>query len=260
MPDCLIGFGANLGDPQEMLTRVAKRIEQVGIDILGISNLIKTTAIGGDSNQPDYFNAVIRIKTASTAVELIRFLLRMEEQLGRVRGVRWESRPIDLDLLLFGDEVIQLVDEKLDVRIPHPRMSFRRFVLQPAAAVAPDMMHPVIGATIQELLDRINRKRNLILIVGPDSNDSQMDQAISQLTAQTCFGDYEFLWAHSPQDFERYSTSAKLLIRFQKQPGELQNGNHGELDFRGPTLILNQDHSDQWVLEITAAIDAMRPL
>ena len=147
----LIGLGSNLGERETHLTRAWEILgETSGVVPLRISRFYETEPVlfSPDEVQPMYLNAVGLLETELHATELLRAMQALEEKLGRVRTRRWEARTIDLDLLLFGDLIVQ--SEELIV--PHPRMTERLFVLEPAAEIAPDILHPITKKTISQLL------------------------------------------------------------------------------------------------------------
>ena len=168
MQPCLVSLGANLGDRERLLTQAMDRLSAHGA-ILDprASSFLTTRPIGGPAGQGEFLNAAMRFRTALPASELIALLQQIENSLGRKRAVRWGPRTIDLDLLLYGDCVIDLPG----LLVPHPRMAFRRFVLAPAAEVAPEMTHPTIGWSISRLLDNLNRSETLVSIAGASGTD-----------------------------------------------------------------------------------------
>ncbi len=164
MANCLIGLGANLGDRLATLGAAVRRLESSpGVDVLAQSQWIESAAVGGPADQPPFLNGAVLVETTLGPAELLAVLLRIEDALGRVRGVRWGPRKIDLDLLLYD----QLVADSPELTLPHPRMAFRRFVLEPAAQIAPEMVHPTIGWTLRELLQHLMRATPYVAIAGP---------------------------------------------------------------------------------------------
>src|SRR5690606_5317956 len=114
---------------------------------LTASRFHATAPVGGPEGQDDFLNAAARLTTTLPVEELHRRLIEIEQQQGRVRIERWGARKLDLDLLLYDDRVIQ----SRTLTVPHPRMSFRKFVLAPALEVAPDMRHPRLQCELADL-------------------------------------------------------------------------------------------------------------
>jgi 2-amino-4-hydroxy-6-hydroxymethyldihydropteridine diphosphokinase len=115
----------------------------------------------GVTDQPPFFNAVLRLSTRLAPLELLHRLQRIESQVfDRTRLLRWGPRTMDLDLLLYGSEVVS--DDELI--IPHPRMVERRFVLEPLCALAPDLIHPVLGRSMAELLAALPEGETVVQI------------------------------------------------------------------------------------------------
>ncbi|MEW6388699.1 MAG: 2-amino-4-hydroxy-6-hydroxymethyldihydropteridine diphosphokinase [Thermodesulfobacteriota bacterium] len=147
-----IGLGANLGDPPRQLQEALVRLGEVEeVEVLQVSAFYLTPPLG-PPGQPWYVNGVAQIRTRLTPEELFRVLLRIEKEMGRVRGERWGPRLIDLDLLLYDGEI--LAGPALVV--PHPEMHRRAFVMVPLAEIAPQAWHPVLQKTIAELLAELD--------------------------------------------------------------------------------------------------------
>lgn len=151
MKKAYIGIGSNIGDPRRNCREATDRIGRIdGCKIISVSGLYLTQPVGV-SGQDWYINRAVSVSTGMKAHDLLRILSGMEQDMGRVRTVKWGPRIIDLDILLFGQDVIN--DSIL--RVPHPMMHLRRFVMAPMAELAPDLMHPVLGKTMAELFREI---------------------------------------------------------------------------------------------------------
>ena len=123
----------------------------------------ETAPIGGPPGQAAFLNGAVKLETPLPPHELLGCLQQIEGELGRRRAERWGPRPIDLDLLLY-DELILTTPELV---LPHPRMAWRRFVLEPAAEVAGSMIHPTIRWTLARLLAHLNESMPYVAITGP---------------------------------------------------------------------------------------------
>ena len=146
-----IGVGANLGRPLEQCREAIRRVgEREGITLLRQASFYRTEPIG-DPDQPWYVNTVIEIRTTLTPRSLLLGMEEIEQQMGRHRSaVKWEPRVIDLDLLLYGQEVV----DEADLIIPHPELQRRRFVLIPLNEIASYALHPSFGVSVRGLLTR----------------------------------------------------------------------------------------------------------
>ena len=124
-----------------------------GCHVSACSSLFKTEP-EGVTEQDWYVNCVVELMTTQIPAQILTGLLAIESSMGRVRKKRWEARIIDLDLILFGQEII----ESHDLVVPHPLMHKRRFVLEPLVQLAPDLVHPVLKTTISQILSQLNSK------------------------------------------------------------------------------------------------------
>jgi len=147
-----IGLGSNLGDRRAYIKRAIKLLgRDEHIKVVRVSNVLETAPLGG-VNQPKYLNAVAELKTTLSAQDLHKTLVRIETALGRVRGKKWLPRTIDLDLLLFGQEVVN----SPHLTIPHPQMHLRSFVLKGLCQLNGGLLHPVMKVSLSELNARLN--------------------------------------------------------------------------------------------------------
>ena len=152
---CYIGLGSNLGDREANLRCALEQIAQEeGVEITRVSRFYETEPVGGPP-QGMYLNGAAELATTLPPEELLDALQRVEKRLGRKRGVKWGPRKIDLDILLYAQEVIRT--ERLTV--PHPLMHERRFVLEPLCEIAPGAFHPVLRKTASELLRSLHEAR-----------------------------------------------------------------------------------------------------
>jgi len=151
MASVLIGMGSNLGDRQGWLRHALKRLDQdAQTRVAGVSPLFETDPVGGPAGQGAFLNACAVLATERDPADLLAFMLRIEQEAGRVRTVKDAPRTLDLDILLFGDQVIQ--EEGLTV--PHPAMTQRCFVMTAAAEVAGDWQHPTEERSLTALAQR----------------------------------------------------------------------------------------------------------
>ncbi len=147
-----IGLGSNLGNRREYLDKALKLLSEANqIELERVSDFIETAALG-DKSQPNYLNAVAQIKTSLFPEKLHEKLIEVENTLGRERKEKWASRTIDLDLLLFGEQVINT--DKLTV--PHKQMHLRSFVLNGLCQLNPELIHPVMKVSVRQLASRLN--------------------------------------------------------------------------------------------------------
>ena len=141
-----IALGSNLGDKEKNLRRALLLLTQQGVEVVRVSSFLSTEPYGV-TEQPQFLNAVACVRTSLTPLALLDVLLATELAMGRVRLRHWGERNIDLDLLLYEDVVLDMPR----LRLPHPDMQNRDFVLLPLAEIAPELKHPTLQKTIWEL-------------------------------------------------------------------------------------------------------------
>jgi 2-amino-4-hydroxy-6-hydroxymethyldihydropteridine diphosphokinase len=144
-----LSLGSNVGDREAQLQEARAKLAAVG-RVVAESSFYETEPVEF-TQQPWFLNCVLALETSKTPQELIAAVLRIEVEMGRRRMQKKGPRTIDIDILLFDDTI---VDSK-ELTIPHPAMHQRRFVLEPLAEIAPELLHPVLKKTIGELLDSL---------------------------------------------------------------------------------------------------------
>lgn len=189
MARCLIGCGANAGEPRTQLDRAVELLGSMpGIHLLAVSRTRQTAPVGGPPGQPPFVNGACLVDTDLEPHDLLDVLAAVENTFQRDRAVRWGPRTIDLDLLLYDDCVIDGMSGAAEggraaLTVPHPRMATRRFVLEPCAEIAPDAVHPLSGCTVRELLDNISGPALHVAVVGvPGSGAREVATAIADAT------------------------------------------------------------------------------
>jgi 2-amino-4-hydroxy-6-hydroxymethyldihydropteridine diphosphokinase len=157
-----LSLGSNLGDRSKNLRDVIAALPAAGIDVTRISSMYETEPVDY-LEQPWFVNMVVEAETELAPAELLEALRRIETQMGSEKLIAKGPRLIDMDVLLYGDAVI----DTPDLQIPHPRMHLRRFVLEPLAEIAPRARHPISGLSVAELLARTPDKSAIRKMNGP---------------------------------------------------------------------------------------------
>ncbi len=177
MHRALIGLGANLGDRQQTLAFAVQRLREAAGILLEESWWRETAAVGGPSGQPAFLNGAVTVATLLPPKPLLSVLQSIELELGRQRTERWGARVVDLDLLLYDDVVL----DSDELKLPHPRMAFRRFVLEPAAEIAADMVHPTTGWTVGRLFAHLSAALPHLAIAGlPGAGKTRLAKRLAE--------------------------------------------------------------------------------
>ncbi|HEU5117599.1 MAG TPA: 2-amino-4-hydroxy-6-hydroxymethyldihydropteridine diphosphokinase [Isosphaeraceae bacterium] len=177
----LIGLGSNLGDRAGHLEKAVDGLSRIpDSGVIAVSSWHSTCPVGGPVGQGEFLNAAALLETECPARDLLVHLHEIESREGRTRVIRWDARPLDLDLLLFGAEQIH----EPDLIVPHPRMTVRRFVLAPAAEIAPDLVEPRTGRSVSDLLRNLDR-RPLILVLDRRLDKSSLGDSDDWVIVQT---------------------------------------------------------------------------
>lgn len=212
MIPCLVALGSNLGDRQSFLDAAIDACGSIPeTECVAVSPIHTTRAIGGPPEQGEFLNAAVKLETRLDVGALFRQLQQIELRLGRARKERWSARTVDLDLLLFG----QLICSTPDLIVPHPWLCLRRFVLEPAVAIAPDMVHPIVGWTIRQLYEHLRFAEKYVAITGVDR--PLVSDIVHQLQRATGV-DVE----HDPLDEEASPTGGRSVRTAEKSLELLQ--------------------------------------
>jgi 2-amino-4-hydroxy-6-hydroxymethyldihydropteridine diphosphokinase len=176
MARCLVGCGSNLGRRREQLDRAVELLRFMpGVRMLAVSRFRETRPVGGPVGQAPYLNGACLLETDLGPHDVLGMLAAVENTLHRERTERWGERTLDLDLLLYDD----LVLDDAALTVPHPRMTTRRFVLEPAVEIAADVQHPLAACSLRTLLDNISAPHPLVAVVGvPGSGAAEVAAAV----------------------------------------------------------------------------------
>ncbi len=229
----LIGLGSNLGDRKAVLDGAVARLRQTPeLLVRSVSTYHETKPVGGPAGQGPFLNAAAALETTLEPIALLHRLQQIEADAGRVRTVRWGERTLDLDVLLFGDEII----DRPDLSVPHPRMGVRRFVLVPLEEIAPDARDPLTGRSISELRANLDRRPSHLALEGWCSAPEKRD-ALERLVLELHTG----CW--SQRDLEELAPQIRSLSESSRKPFGLLELTLGFLEARKLSSL-----GDQWIV------------
>ncbi|CEA02723.1 Bifunctional folate synthesis protein [Jeotgalicoccus saudimassiliensis] len=151
-----LGLGSNIGDREESLNNAIAELSEVpGIQVTKISSRYETKPYG-NTNQPDFINMAVEVDTNLTPLDLLETVLGIEHELGRVRTEIWGPRSIDIDVLLYEDLELKLTD----LKVPHPEMHLRSFVIDPLYEIAPKREHPTLHMTVEKIKEQLDKSQS----------------------------------------------------------------------------------------------------
>jgi 2-amino-4-hydroxy-6-hydroxymethyldihydropteridine diphosphokinase len=173
MPErVFVGLGSNVGDRVGYLERAIMLLAQAPrVQLIARASLYETEPVGLEA-QPWFLNTLVELRTTLSPRALFQLCQRIEAELGRVRRERWGPREIDLDLLLYGQRVVN----EPDLQIPHPELARRAFVLEPLAELASGLRHPTLHQTIAELLATMKDGKGVMRYQKGDSDRRPLDR------------------------------------------------------------------------------------
>lgn len=154
MKNIFLSLGSNIGEREAQLDKAIERLEAAGVHVLRKSSVYETEP-QDLPDQPWFLNQVLEVATGFSPIQLLGTILKIEESMGRKRDIPKGPRSIDIDILVYGAALV----ETGDLKIPHPGLTQRRFVLQPLAELAPDLRHPQSGRRMTDLLCDVQTQR-----------------------------------------------------------------------------------------------------
>ena len=267
----LIAFGSNQGHSLQVFEAAIDALQRIaGLTIVAYSRPVWTAPVTGHrhgdfknpANEQPYLNAVIRIETVLSPSDLHLQTAAIEHQLGRVRSGHWQARVIDLDVLLLGEQVV----DTRSLKLPHPRMSFRRFVLEPAAEIAAELKHPLAKCSIAALLKRINSPDKMMALVCPESanQSAALEHLIDELSKIN--SSWKFTKVFSAEKLLQLDSNLTVVATFSPSLDSSHLGKEVQWNdllitaaqFSGPSLCLNVLPSDPLALtELTAVLQTI---
>jgi 2-amino-4-hydroxy-6-hydroxymethyldihydropteridine diphosphokinase len=153
-----LSLGSNLGNHEENILYAGKILEETGFKIKKTSSLYKTSP-WGNTDQPYFLNLVLEGETKLSPQRLLKKIETIEKTLGRKKGEKWGPRKIDIDILFYDNKIIKTSN----LKIPHPELHKRNFVLIPLKEIAPNLIHPLLKQSVQQMLKEVDDKGSVVL-------------------------------------------------------------------------------------------------
>lgn len=279
MTHAYIAFGSNLGDRDQIFSQAIELLAGVpGCTLISHSDLFETVPVViDDQKQPAYLNACIAVNTELDWQEFFDSICDVELKLGRQRKDKWAARNVDLDLLMFGDQLIW----RPELQIPHKRMSYRQFVLQPLVQIAREFVHPFCSVSIEALANHLQHAKNVV-VVRTDNAEENAAQTANSISREKylveAVTDSEFNIARNKIEppgtdnwLIQFLAPGSHVLLEQAEPklvidvvSEMDSAKYTDMRsqaFGGPRLVIDDGPiSKSLATELMAAIDAMEPL
>jgi 2-amino-4-hydroxy-6-hydroxymethyldihydropteridine diphosphokinase len=244
----LLGLGANVGESQQAIAQAIEVLDaHASLRVASSSAVHTTDPIGGSAGPTAFANAVAIVESSLPPHELLRELQAVEQQFGRTRSERWAPRTLDLDLLLVGEQVI----DSADLCVPHPRLSYRPFVMDPAVEIAADWPHPTLDASLGQLHHRLHQGDDAVVVYGGTAADRQWH--VDRLLAG--FKEIEPREATNELYLLRSADATIALPRLA-----IQLHTSGDRPRRGmPTLAIPATSREEVLFDTVAAVECIWP-
>ena len=234
MPECLIALGSNVGDRSAALNAAVAALRSMPqIRATRQSDWHRTRPVGGTALRGQFLNGALLIETSHEPEDVLEILQQVESRQGRAHHKRWADRTLDLDLLLYGDCVIN----SPRLTVPHPRMSFRRFVLEPAAEIAGEMIHPIIGWSLDQLRQHLDVGSDSIAIMSP--NESIRLETIDLVTAHGAMS--QITVANEPSHLQFWPAELTSWVSVRTESSHLNSFARGFSSDHHPKLTILVD-------------------
>lgn len=258
MARSLIAVGSNLGDRTATLDAAVSTLAKMSdVELLRPSSWQMTLPVGGRTGRNEFLNGAVLIETTLSPQVLLTRMQEIENQFGRERQERWGDRTLDIDLLLHDDVVI----DSPELVLPHPRLSFRRFVLEPAVEIAPEMVHPTIRWTLERLLDHLDTGADVVALVSRDNpiRDNFAIELMRRYEVELC--------APTIRDESRWPMGATTWLGIPistEIAGEpkltiVVGNNSVHVRGRGPMLCVPTADGQDALTDVFAAVEAVWP-